>query len=39
MRLGARLLAGALRPGTIGQRLDHAHAHDQLMLLGLARRN
>jgi len=38
MRSGARLLARALSPGTIGQRLDQARAHDQLMTLGLGRR-
>jgi catechol 2,3-dioxygenase-like lactoylglutathione lyase family enzyme len=37
MRSGARLLARALSPGTIGQRLDQARAHDQLMTLGLGR--
>jgi catechol 2,3-dioxygenase-like lactoylglutathione lyase family enzyme len=38
MRSGARLLGRALGPGTIGQRLDQARAHDQLMTLGLGRR-
>ena len=37
MRSGARLLERALSAGTIGQRLDQAHAHDQLMTLGLGR--
>jgi catechol 2,3-dioxygenase-like lactoylglutathione lyase family enzyme len=39
MRSGARLLARALSPGTIGERLDQARAHDQLMTLGFARDN
>lgn len=37
MRSGVRLLARVLSAGPIGQRLDHAHAHDQLMTLGLGR--
>ena len=39
MRWGGRLPARALSAGTIGQRLDHARAHDQLMTLGLGRGN
>ena len=34
MRSGGRLLARALSPGTIGERLDRARAHDQLLATG-----
>lgn len=37
MRAGARLLAHAFSAGTVGERLDHARAHDQLMALGRGR--
>jgi predicted enzyme related to lactoylglutathione lyase len=38
LRSGARLLASAFSAGAIGERLDSARAHDQLMALGHARR-
>jgi catechol 2,3-dioxygenase-like lactoylglutathione lyase family enzyme len=39
MRTSARVLGRVLSSGPIGQRLDQAYAHDQLMTLGLARDN
>ena len=37
LRSGARLLASAFSGGAIGERLDSARAHDQLMALGHGR--
>ena len=37
LRSGARLLARAFSAGAIGERLDSARAHDQLMALGRGR--
>ena len=38
LRSGARLLASAFSAGAVGERLDSARAHDQLMALGHGRR-
>ena len=38
LRSGARLLASAFSAGAVGERLDSARAHDQLIALGHGRR-